>query len=166
MANPVSDRSPRQRPSASRIRDDEGTIGLLTLGMAVLALAVILVVTAASVVHSEHMRLMTVADELALEAADAADLDAYYRGEAAENLSDASAGVALSQEAMEEQVAERVAAAGDRLAGVRVLSVTTPDGETAVVTVGLTVRPLLGAEGLLPFLGGINLIAVGTARAS
>ncbi|WP_430867415.1 pilus assembly protein TadG-related protein [Demequina aurantiaca] len=147
-------------------RRDDGTIGLLTLGMTVLVLALILVVSAATTVHSEHMRLATIADELALDAADSADLDAYYSGAAADALANESGGVLLSQHRMETDVAERVASAGSRLAGIRVVRVDTPDGQTAVVTVGLTVHPMLGAEGILPFLSGIDLTATGTARAS
>lgn len=154
------------RWQARGIGGDDGTIGLLTLGMVVFVLALILVVAAASTVHSEHMRLATVADELALEAADAADLDAYYTGEAATALANDPGGVVLSQERMQAEVGDRVAGAASRLGDVRVLSVTTPDGQTAIVTVGVTVHPMLGAEGILPFLTGVNLTATGTARAS
>ncbi|WP_152649734.1 hypothetical protein [Demequina oxidasica] len=155
----------RLAADASGPRSDEGTIGLLTLGMTVLALALILVVSAATTVHTQHLRLAAIADELALDAADAADLDAYFTGEAEEILA-GEYGVVLSSEAMQRAVADRVAASGPRLAGVRVISVATPDGQSAVVTVGLTVHPMLGAEGLLPFLSGVNLTATGTARAS
>ncbi|WP_061964000.1 hypothetical protein [Demequina aurantiaca] len=150
---------------ASGPRGDDGTIGLLTLGMTVLALALILVVSAVTTVHTQHMRLAAVADELALDAADAADLDAYFTGEAEEVLA-GNHGVVLSSEAMQRAVADRVAASGSRLADIQVLHVTTPDGQSAVVTVGLTVHPMLGAEGILPFLSGVNLTATGTARAS
>lgn len=158
----------RQVPPRVRLREaggDEGTIGLLTLGMVVLALSLILVITAATTVHSEHMRLSTIADELALDAADAADLDAYYTGAAATELADAPGGVVLSPARMNAEVSDRIATSG-RLGDVTLISVSTPDGQTAVVTVGITVHPMLGAEGVLPFLSGINLVATGTARAS
>ena len=148
------------------LRRDDGTIGLLTLGMTVLVLALILVVAAATTVHSQHMRLATIADELALDAADAADLDAYYTGDAAEALAGDPGGVVLSRERMRAEVDHRIAGSGARLGDVQVLSVDTPDGRTAIVTVGITVHPMLGAEGILPFLSGVNLVATGTARSS
>lgn len=156
----------RARLFSHDLRRDDGTIGLLTLGMTVLVLALILVIAAATTVHSEHMRLTAIADELALDAADAADLDAYYTGDAAEALASDSSGVVLSRERMRAEVDHRVSNADSRLGDVHVLSVETPDGQTAVVTVGITVHPMLGAEGLLPFLNGVNLVATGTARAS
>jgi hypothetical protein len=134
--------------------------------MTVLVLALILVVAAATTVHSQHMRLATIADELALDAADAADLDAYYTGDAAEALAGDPGGVVLSRERMRSEVDNRIAGSGARLGDVQVLSVETPDGQTAIVKVGITVHPMLGAEGILPFLSGVNLVATGTARSS
>ena len=47
----------------SRLRDDEGTIMLLTLGFVVIALLLVLVVAAATQVHLQRMRLTHVADD-------------------------------------------------------------------------------------------------------
>ena len=62
-----------------RAPDDEGTIGILTLGFTVLALMLILVVSAATSVHLTRLRLTHLADELAEDAADAVDAAATSR---------------------------------------------------------------------------------------
>ena len=54
---------------------------LLTLGFTVLALMLVLVVAAATQVHLQRMRLTHVADEVALDAADALDVPGYYAGD-------------------------------------------------------------------------------------
>ncbi len=59
-------------------RSDEGTIGILTLGFTVLALMLILVISAATSVHLTRLRLTHLADELAEDAADAADTGGYF----------------------------------------------------------------------------------------
>jgi hypothetical protein len=148
-----------------RPRNDDGAIGLLSLGMAVLALTVILVVSAASAVHLEHLRLATAADDLALDAADALDLDRYY---SPAELGDEEKwkSVQLSEQRMREAVEARLDGDGGRLAGVTAVNVGTPDGTTAVVTVGKVVRPMFGIDELLPFIDGIAMTATSRARAS
>ncbi len=54
---------------------------LLTLGFTMIALLLVLVISAATQVHLERMRLTHVADELALDSADALDVDGYYAGD-------------------------------------------------------------------------------------
>jgi len=152
--------TPRRCP-----RNDDGAIGLLSLGMAVLALTVILVVSAASAVHLEHMRLTTAADDLALDAADALDLDRYY-SPAELGDEDEWQSVQLSEQRMREAVESRLDGDGGRLAGVMVVSVGTPDGTTAVVTVAKVVRPMFGIDELLPFIDGIPMTATSRARGS
>ncbi len=145
--------------------DDEGTIMLLTLGFTVLALLLVLVVSAATHVHLQRMRLVHVADELALDAADALDIAAYYRGEV--DLPEGEAVVPLAQAAVRSTAEDRVAAAASRanLPATQVVSATTEDGFSATVTVTTTVHPLFGLEALLPFAEGVTLTATSSARA-
>jgi len=146
-------------------RNDEGNISVLSLGFAVLTLMTVLVVSAATAVHIQHMRLTHLADELALEAADALDLGRYYAGHIPEPTEHAA--VPLAQQRMNTAVATHLARSQGRinLPNVRVVSVDTLDGNTASVTVAVTVEPLFGMEALLPFADGIVLVATGTARA-
>ena len=66
----------RRRPSG-----DEGSVLLLTLGYAVLAIAVILVCVAATSLYLEQKRVDSVADAAALAGADGFTLRAVDRGE-------------------------------------------------------------------------------------
>ena len=152
----------RRRFDAS---DDEGTVLLLTLGFTVLALLLILVVSAATHVHLQRMRLVHVADELALDAADALDIAAYYRGEV--DLPEGEAVVPLAQGTVLATAQSRVADAAARanLPATEVVSATTEDGFSATVTVTTTVYPLFGLEALLPFADGVTLTATSSARA-
>ncbi len=144
---------------------DDGTIMLLTLGFAVLALMLILVVSAATQVHLQRMRLTHVADELALDAADSLDIGGYYAGEIDAPIDGAV--VVLSPTAVKATAEERVAAAADRagLPPTEVVDAYTADGFTATVTVRTVVHPLFGIDALLPFANGITLTATASARA-
>lgn len=157
----------RDRWAASRrwraVARDDGNISLLTLGVLVLALMTLLVISAATSVHVQRLRLVHLADEMALDAADALDLDRYYAGEVRHPTGDAAIDVA--QRRMEEAVAQHLAGRDPaHLEGVRVLAVTTPDGATAVVTLSQRVYPLFQLEVLMPFADGIEIRAVGSAR--
>ncbi|WP_291377448.1 hypothetical protein [Demequina sp.] len=141
-----------------RSRGDEGTIGILTLGFTVLALMLILVVSAATAVHMSRLRLTHLADELAQDAADAVDTGGYFDGPDAASLD-------LATAAMTDAVQRHVEVRGvDRLEGVRLVSVEAPDQSTARVTIEVTVYPLFGVEALMPFADGITLRATGESR--
>ncbi len=141
-------------------RDDEGTIGILTLGFAVLAIMLILVISAATSVHMTRMRLANLADELAEDASDAVSSDGYY------NATAGTGDVALAQSRMSDAVVAHLTQRGtDRLEGVRIVSVEAPDAVTARVTVEITVYPLFGLEALMPFADGIAVTATGQSRA-
>lgn len=143
--------------------DDAGNISVLTLGFVVLTMLTLLVVAAATAVHMQRIRLVHLADELAVDAADALDLDSYYAGSATLPTQDAA--VELAHGRMIEAVQAHVGARSTgHLDGVRVVSVTTPDGNTAVVTVSLVVHPLWPLEPLMPFANGVELTATGSAR--
>jgi hypothetical protein len=103
------------------------------MGLALLTLMTVLMVSAATSVHLQQIRLTHLSDEMLLDAAIATHL-------------------AQSQ--------SRV-----NLPDVRVIAVDTFDGNTASVTVAVTVQPLFGMEALLPFADGIVLVATGTGRA-
>ena len=137
---------------------------LLTLGFVVIALLLVLVVSAASQVHLARMRLTHVADELALDAADALDVEGYYAGELPEP--GETGVIALAPGALAEIVDARVADAADRagLPPTQVVEAVTGDGFTATVTVRTVVHPLFGVDALLPFADGVTLTATASAR--
>ena len=137
---------------------------LLTLGFVVIALLLVLVVSAATQVHLARMRLTHVADELALDAADALDVEGYYAGELPEP---GDTGViTLAPGALSAIVEDRVADAADRagLPPTQVVDAMTGDGFTATVTVRTVVHPLFGVDALLPFADGVTLTATASAR--
>jgi hypothetical protein len=141
-------------------RDDEGTIGILTLGFAVVAIMLILVISAATSVHVTRMRLANLADELAEDASDAVSSDGYFTTQAG------TGDVTLAQSRMSDAVVAHVTQRGtDRLEGVRIVTVDAPDAVTARVTVEITVYPLFGLEALMPFADGITITATGQSRA-
>lgn len=149
----------------AREADDGGSISLLTLGFAILAIVLILVVSAATQVQLQRTRLTQIADELALDAADAMDVPAYYAS-VAERPTDQAA-VGLSPASMRALVSGHMAEYAGRyhLDHVAVVAVNSPDGKTAVVTVAVVVTPLFGLEALLPWSDGITLTATSSARA-
>ena len=146
-----------------RPHGEDGQVALLVLGYAVLALVLVLVVTAASAVHLERKRLWALADAAAGDAADAVDLEAYYGGREA-----LVTGVPLTDEGVRAAVQEhlRRAGAAQRFEHLGVGPGTgTTDGRTAEVQLVATARvPVLG---LLPgqsATGGPLVLSV-TSRA-
>jgi hypothetical protein len=109
--------------------------------------------------------LTQMADELAIDAADAMDVPAYYAGNAERPTDEAA--VDLAPTAMRAVVDAHVAEYAHRfhLDDAVAVAVTSPDGKTAVVTVAVVVRPLFGLEALLPWTDGITLTATSSARA-
>lgn len=138
---------------------------LLTLCYAVIALLLITVVVSASGVHLERKRLLAVADQAALAAADAMGEDVYYgRGPSATGrdgslvvLTDASV-----RSAVEEHLERSPGAA--RLTGLTVLGTST-DGRTAEVSLGAVARPPLISWVTAAWSEGIALQATSRARA-
>lgn len=143
-----------------RRRDEDGTIGILTLGFAVLAIMLILVISAATSVHLTRLRLADLADELAEDASDAVSGEGYFTA------SSGTGDVRLARSRMSDAVVAHVTErATDRLDGVRIVSVDAPDAVTARVTVEIVVYPLFGLEALMPFADGITVTATGQSRA-
>nr|WP_194411765.1 pilus assembly protein TadG-related protein [Microbacterium cremeum] len=110
--------SPRTRGEA----DDEGSVLILTLGYAVLALMAVLICTAATSLYLTQKRLDAVADAAALAAADGFELT-IADGEPVASLRDAE--VRAQAELMVAQIG----------GGATLVSAETPDGVSARVTV-------------------------------
>ncbi|WP_106814256.1 pilus assembly protein TadG-related protein [Microbacterium timonense] len=121
---------------------------ILTLGYAVLALAVILVCTAATSLYLAQKQLDAVADAAALAAADGFELS-VVEGDPIATLSDA--GVRREAEAMMAEIG------GD----ARLVAATTPDGVSARVTVAGTWHPPIVTV-FVP--AGVTLEATATTR--
>ncbi|MGX5771858.1 pilus assembly protein TadG-related protein [Microbacterium ureisolvens] len=128
--------------------DDEGSVLILTLGYAVLAIAVILVCTAATSLYLAQKQLDAVADAAALAAADAFDLT-VVGGEPVATLTDA--GVRREAEAMMTAVGR----------DARLVAASTPDGVSARVTVAGQWHPPIVTV-FVP--DGVGLEATATSR--
>jgi uncharacterized membrane protein len=127
--------------------DDEGSILLLTLGYAVLALALVFVCVDATSLHLAQKRIQATADAAALAGADGFTLE-VRDGEPVAELTDA--GVFDQADAL-------VGVAGD----AAVVSADTPDGVSARVSVATTWHPVIGA---LFVPEGVRLEATATSR--
>lgn len=143
-------------------RNDRGNITVLSLGFAIFVILLVFVGAAATGVHVDRTRLQHLADELALDVADAMDVGAYYAGTVPRPNDDAA--IAISTETARRVAAESLPVLEDRhgLEGVQIVEVGSPDGHTVVVTVSVVVHPLFGS-GRLP-LGDVTLIATSSAR--
>lgn len=128
--------------------DEEGSILILTLGYAVLAIAVILVCVDATSLYLAQKRLDALADAAALAGADGFVL-VVQSGEPRAELTD---------EGVREQADALLADVG---AGATVVDAGTPDGVSARVTVADTWRPPVIA---LFVPDGIALEATATSR--
>ena len=142
--------------------DDEGRIALLSLGFALVALVLVLLVVSASAVHLQRKRLYAVADAAAADAADAVDEAAYYSGGGLRGgrvpLSDASVRASA-------QSYLRLTGAGDDLPGVRLGTATgSPAAGTAQVELVAVLRPPFAAFVPAPFADGVEVHALSRSR--
>ena len=128
--------------------DEEGSILLLTLDYALLALAAVFVCVDATSLYLAQKRLDSVADAAALAAADGFEFD--VRGEGAV--------VVLRTDGVREQAEAIVSEVGG---GVVVVSASTPDGVSARVSVAGTWHPPILAM-FVP--DGLVLEATATSR--
>lgn len=145
---------------------DRGSVTLLSIAFTALALLLMVAVVSATGVHLEQKRLLALADELALEAADALDEDAFYRGEAP--VPSADGVVPLTDAGVHRAVTEHLAAypgAGAGLEALRVVEAGTDDGRTARVTLAALARPRLVGSVTAGWADGIPLRATSSARA-
>ncbi len=139
----------------SENRDENGSVLLLILGYAVIALMVTAVLAGATGLYVAQRRLTAIADAAALSAAEAYDLStARLNGNTVE--------VALSPESVDVNVRDYVRILGnDRFESLDVVSATTPDGRSVQVTLAATWKVPLVSE-LLPTT--VDLTATSSAR--
>lgn len=163
-AGPGAGGAVRSRLAAAVSGRDDGQVMVLSLGFGVVAILLVLVVTAATAVHLDRKRLLAVADLAALSAAD--QVSTRYFGGPADR---GTAGIPLTDATVRAAAEEYVRSHPDPAARwdrVRVLDATTTDGRTAVVRLGAVTRPPLVTWVLEPWTGGIELVVEATARAS
>lgn len=131
-----------------RSRDDEGSVLLLTLGYALLAVAVLFVCVCATDLFLAQKRLDALADAAALAGADGFTLIVVGEEVRAE----------LTDEGVQEQARALVSALPQ---DAQLVSADTPDGVSARVTVaGAWTPPMLA-----PFVtDGVRLEATATSR--
>ncbi len=155
----MSARPTRQPPPPQRRldpRDDRGSILPLIAGYGALALAVVLLVTAATSLYLERKRLFTLADGAALvgaESFDLADVRVTPEGVLRPRLTDQQV-----QQGARQYLAE--APAGG-LENLQLVAASTPDGLSARVTLAADWRPPVLAI-LLP--EGLRLEVTATGR--
>lgn len=149
-----------------RTRGDDGQVMILALAFGLLAILLVGVVVSATAVHLERKRLLALADLAALEAADAMSLDGYYAGPPGPDPAP-RAPVLLTPDDVRGAVdayLERAPAA-TRFRDLEVVSATTDDGRTAVVTMRATADvPLLSAA-TAAWSDGVELLVTARARA-
>ncbi|WP_232014242.1 pilus assembly protein TadG-related protein [Cellulomonas fimi] len=156
---------------AQRLRglrgDDSGQVLLLTLVFVVIALLLVLVVSAATGVHLERKRLVALADVVALDAADALADPGYYAPGAGQGDPDRG-GLQLTDASVRSAVDAYLRAhpeATSAFADVRVAEATSPDGRSAHVALAAVVRvPVVGTV-LAPWSSGVLVTAESSARA-
>lgn len=143
---------------------DEGRIALLSLGFALVAAVLVLVVVSASAVHLQRKRLYALADAAAADAADAVDERAYYAAGGVRSetvpLSDATVRASVRRYLL-------LAGAAQDLPGIAVAPGTgSPDGVSADVVLDVVVVPPFAAFVPGPFADGVRVEAASSARTS
>lgn len=139
-----------------RLRDDDGSTLPLVAGFGAVALALVLVAAAASSLYLERKQLFTLADGAALVGAEAFDLDDV-------GVVDGRPGVRLDPGDVRRDVAGFLASTPDTgFEGLVLERATTPDDESATVTVSAIWRPPLVT---VFFPEGMRIEATATARA-
>lgn len=138
----------------ARLRDDEGRLTILVLGLTVVVLTLVVGALAVTSAHISRMRLLDAADAAALDATDDGASHIYDEG--------VGAALPLSDETVQETAAQSLASR-PRPHGIESWGVApgtgSPDGEEAVVRLtGEADLPLIG--GLLRDLGGSVTISV------
>lgn len=127
--------------------DDEGSVLLLTIGYAMLAIALILVCVDATSLYLAQKRTQAVADAAALAGADGFTL----------SVSDGQPVAELTRDGVHEQAVAITVAYGD----MAVVAADTPDGRSARVTVTTRWSPPIAAM-FVP--DGVRLEATATSR--
>lgn len=136
-------------------RQEEGSILPLVAGYVALALALIVVVVAATSLYLTRSRLYAVADGAALAAAESFPLDAVTVDP------DGTVRARLAETLVDQAAAAYLTAAPTRVEGLHLVESGTPDGRSAVVRLAATWRPPL-ISALLP--AGVPIEVTSTAR--
>ena len=137
-------------------RDDEGSTMPLVAGFGALALALVLVAAAASSLYLERKQLFTLADGAALVGAEAFDL-------ADVRVVDGHPDLELDPRDVQSDVRGFLAGTPNGgFEGLVLEQATTPDGESATVTLSATWRPPIMT---VFFPEGLRIEATATARA-
>ena len=183
----------RDRPtSAGRARgsrlpargDDSGQILVLTLGLTLVVLLLVTVIVSLTGIHLERKRLLDLADNLALAAADAMTEEVIYGAGAGAGAGAVTSpapggaapgpdvtsdtGLALTDDAVAREVADYLAMhprALDGLSDVVVVLAQSPDGRSAQVVLTSRAQPALISPVTSLFSDGVTLTAQSTARA-
>jgi uncharacterized membrane protein len=115
-------------PPRSRFaREEGGSTLLLTIGYAVLGLAIVLVVVSATTLYLERKRLFSLADGAALAAAEAWQLDAV-------RIEGDRLAIDLDDAEVRSAAADYLAVAASDLDDVRLVRAASDDGRSATVT--------------------------------
>ncbi|MDT3317354.1 pilus assembly protein TadG-related protein [Microbacterium sp. KSW4-11] len=130
-----------------RARDEDGSILILTIGYALLALVLVFVCVDATSLYLAQKRTQAAADAAALAGADGFTLEVHGDQPRAE----------LTDAGVREQAEALVAADGE----VALVSASTPDGVSARVTVSTTWHPPISSI-FVP--AGVVLEATATSR--
>lgn len=148
-------RNLRERMRPAGLRDEEGSVLLLTIFSAILALAVILGVMAASSLYIERKRLFTVADGAATAAAEAFSLDSV-------TFVDGRPRIYLTDEQVDAEARQYLAVAGSTGSiPMSLVRAQSEDGRSATVTLaGQWFPPMVS----LFFPQGIELTVSASAR--
>ena len=168
------------RTRASRLPargDDSGQILVLTLGLTLVVLLLVTVIVSLTGIHLERKRLLDLADNLALAAADAMTEEVIYGpgatlpapGDAASPADDATfdTGLALTDAAVAREVADYLAThprALEGLSDIVVVLAQSPDGRSAQVVLTSRAQPALISPVTSLFSDGVTLTAQSTAR--
>lgn len=137
------------------MKRDEGSVLVLGVFYVLIALALILVVAAATAVHLERKRLLAYADQIALAAADAVDIGLYYASSDPVPVGT----VLISQATVDTAVSSFIAQTPAQASQFTDLAVTatTTDNRTVTVTLNATASIPVLADILAAWNGGIRL---------
>ena len=150
--------------AAPRRTDDAGQVLLLALVYGLIALLLVLVVVAASAVHLDRKRLLSLADAAALDAADAVDEAAYFEATArAEGIDAVPVTDATVLDSVVAYLERQDAPSRFVDLSVDASATGTPDGESAVVVLTARSLPLLPDVVAGGFTAGVPLRVTATA---
>lgn len=142
-----------------RPADDEGSILILVLGFFTLVMFIVLAAIDVTSVQLARMRLLDAADTVALDAADALDVNAVYRGGPGAN-------VPITDATVLSAAAAHVAALPlpNGITSIRLTGASADSGRALVTLQGTTTPPISGFL-LEAFGGGVTITVDSAAQA-